>query len=49
VVNAKEIMRDVGVVYYLPNRDFTRQGATLETDLNTIQAFGKACRNDLRD
>jgi hypothetical protein len=49
VSNAEKVMRDVGVVYYLPNRDFTKQGAPPEADLNILQAFSEACRNDLRD
>ena len=49
VSNAEKVMRDVVVVYYLPNRDFTKQGAPPEADLNILQAFSEACRNDLRD
>ena len=49
VSNAEKAMRDVVVVYYLPNRDFTKQGAPPEADLNILQAFSEACRNDLRD
>jgi hypothetical protein len=49
VSNAEKVMRDVGVVYYLPNRDFTKQEAPPETDLNILQAFSEACRNDLRN
>jgi hypothetical protein len=49
VSQAEIIMQDVVVVYYLPNRDFTRHGAPPEADLNILQAFSEACRNDLRD
>ena len=50
VLHAENVMRDVVVVvYYLPNRDFTKQGAPPEADLNILQAFSEACRNDLRD
>jgi hypothetical protein len=47
--NAEKVMRDVVVVDYLPNRDFTRQGAAPEAELNILQAFSEACRDDLRD
>jgi hypothetical protein len=49
VSKAESVMQDVVVIYYLPNRDFTRQGAPPEADLNILQAFSEACRNDLRD
>jgi len=49
VSKAEKIMQDVVLVYYLPNRDFTKQGAPPGTDLNILQAFSEACRNDLRD
>ena len=49
VSNADKVMRDVFVVYYLPNRDFAKQGVPPEEDLNMLQAFSEACRNDLRD
>jgi hypothetical protein len=39
VSNAEEVMRDVGAVYRLPNRDFSKQRAPLEANLNIIQAF----------
>ena len=39
-------MRDVGVVYYEPNRDFAKQRAPPEADLNILQAFSEACRKD---
>jgi hypothetical protein len=35
-------MQDVVVAYHLPNRDFIKQGAPREADLNILQA-------DLRD
>jgi hypothetical protein len=49
VLNAEKVMRDIGVVYHLPNRDFTKQEAPPEADLNILRAFSEACRNDLRD
>jgi hypothetical protein len=49
VSNAEKVMRDVVVVYYLPNRDFTKQGAAPDAELNVLQAFSEACRDDLRD
>jgi hypothetical protein len=48
VSNAEKVMQDVATVYYLPNRDFTRRGAPTEANLNILQAFSEACRNDLR-
>ena len=49
VSNAEKVMRDVVVVYYLPNRDFTKQEAAPEPDLNILQAFSESCRRDVRD
>ena len=49
VSKAESILQDVVVVYYLPNRDFTKRGTPPEADLNILQAFSEACRNDLRD
>jgi hypothetical protein len=49
VSKAEEVMRDVVAVYYLPNRKFAKQGAPLEADLHTLQAFSEARRNDFRD
>jgi hypothetical protein len=49
VLAAERVVRDVVVVYHLPNRDFTRQEAPPEADLNILQAFSEACRDDLRD
>jgi hypothetical protein len=49
VSNAEMVMQDVVVVYHLPNRDFSKQGAPPEADLNILQAFSEACRDDLRD
>jgi len=49
VSSAEGIMRNVGAVYYLPNRDFTKRGAPPEAGLNILQTFSEACRNDLRD
>ena len=45
-------MQDVVVIYYLPNRDFTPARKLRDewnADLNILQAFSEACRNDLRD
>ena len=42
-------MRNVVAVYYLPNRDFTKRRASPEANLNILQAFSEACRNDLRN
>jgi hypothetical protein len=49
VSKAEKIIHDVVVVYYLPNRDFTKRGAPPDAGLNILQAFSEACRNDLRD
>lgn len=49
VSNAEKVMQDIVVVYRLPNRDFTKQEAPPEPNLNILQAFSEACRNDLRD
>jgi len=49
VAKSEEAMRDVVAVYYLPNRDFTKRGASPEADLDILQAFSEACRSDLRD
>ena len=49
VLKAEMIMRDLVAVYYLPNRDFTKQRAPPEANLNILRAFSEACRNDLRD
>jgi hypothetical protein len=49
VSNAEKVMRDVVVVYYLPNRDFTREAAPTESELNILHAFSEACRDDLHD
>jgi hypothetical protein len=46
---AEKVMRDIIVVYRSPRRDFTRQEEPPEADLNILQAFSEACRNDLRD
>jgi len=42
-------MQDVVVVYHLPNWEFSKLEAPPEADLNILQAFSEACRNDLRD
>lgn len=49
VSKAEMIMRDVVAVYYLPNRDFTKRRDPPEANLNILQAFSEAYRNDLRD
>jgi hypothetical protein len=49
VSNAESVMQAVVVVYHLPNRDFTKLEVPPEADLNILQAFSEACRNDLRD
>jgi hypothetical protein len=49
VSEAERVMQAVVVVYYLPNRDLTKREAPPEADLNILQAFSEACRNDLRD
>ena len=46
VVSKAEKIMHIVMVYYLPNRDFTKQGAPPGTDLNILQAFSEACRND---
>ena len=42
-------MKDIKEIYYLPNRNFTKREAAPETNLNILQAFSEACRNDLRE
>ena len=49
VSKSEKIMQDVVTVYYLPNRDFTRRGTPPEADLDILQAFSEACREDLND
>jgi hypothetical protein len=49
VSNSEKVMQDVVVVYHLPNWEFSKLEAPPEADLNILQAFSEACRNDLRD
>jgi hypothetical protein len=49
VLEADKAMKDISEIYYLPNRSFTKREASPETDLNILQAFSEACRNDLRE
>jgi hypothetical protein len=49
VSKSEKTMHDIVMVYYRPSRDFTKQGTPPEADLNILQAFSEACRNDLRD
>jgi hypothetical protein len=49
VSEADKAMKDISEIYYLPNRNFTKRENASETDLNILQAFSEACRNDLRE
>ena len=49
VSKADQVMRDIGKIYYLPNRDYTNREAALKADINVLQAFSEACRDDLRN
>jgi hypothetical protein len=49
VLKAERVSRDIGEIYYLPTRDFTKQETSPKTRLNILQAFSEACREDLRD
>ena len=49
VSEADKAMKEIREIYYLPNRDFTKREAAPETNLNILQAFSEACRNDLRE
>ena len=40
-------MRDISEVYYRPKRDFANRDAALKGDLDVLQAFTEACRDDL--
>jgi hypothetical protein len=48
VSRADKVMRDIGEIYYLPKRNYANPDATLKGDLNVLQAFSDACREDLR-
>jgi hypothetical protein len=48
VSKADKVMRDIGEIYYLPNRDYANRDAAQQEDLNVLQAFSEACRDDLR-
>jgi hypothetical protein len=48
VATADRVMRNIREIYYLPKRDYTNRDAALKEDLNVLQAFSEACRNDLR-
>jgi hypothetical protein len=48
VAKADRVMRDIREIYYLPNRDYANRDAALKGDLNVLQAFSEACRDDLR-
>jgi hypothetical protein len=49
VSEADKAMKDISEIYYLPNRNFSKRENASETDLNILQAFSEACRNDLRE
>jgi hypothetical protein len=49
VSRAEQVLHDIGEIYYLPTRDFAKRAAPAETELNILQAFSEACREDLRD
>ena len=49
VSRADKVMRDVSEIYYLPKRDYANRDAALKGDLNVLQAFSEACRDDLRN
>ena len=49
VSKAEKVTQDMVAVYYQPNRDFTTRRDRSDSDLNILQAFSEACRNDLRD
>jgi hypothetical protein len=49
VFKADRVLQDVGQIYYLPTRDFTKPEISPKTQLNILQAFSEACREDLRD
>jgi hypothetical protein len=48
VSKADKVMRDIGEIYYLPKRDYANRDAALTGELNVLQAFSEACRDDLR-
>jgi hypothetical protein len=48
VTKADKVMRDIGEIYYFPKRDYANRDAALKEDLNILQAFSEACRDDLR-
>jgi hypothetical protein len=48
VSKADKVMRDIREIYYLPNQDYANRDAEVSGDLNVIQAFSEACRDDLR-
>jgi hypothetical protein len=49
VSKAEKVTQDMVAVYYQPNRDFTTRRDRSDSDLNILQAFSEACRNDLPD
>ena len=49
VSRAEQVLHDIGEIYYLPTRDFAKRATPPETELNILQAFSEACREDLRD
>jgi hypothetical protein len=48
VTKADKVMRDIGEIHYFPKRDYANRDAALKEDLNILQAFSEACRDDLR-
>jgi Uncharacterized protein conserved in bacteria (DUF2219) len=49
VSKAEKVMRDVREIYYLPKRDYANRDTALNGELNLLQAFSEACRDDLRN
>ena len=49
VSKADQVMRDISEIYYLPKRDYTERQTEATTELNLLQPFSEACREDLRD
>jgi hypothetical protein len=48
ILKAEEVMRHIGEIYDLPNRDFRNPEDRERKNVDLLGAFSEACRDDLR-